>query len=66
VVFPRVNAAHAGHPVWEDHVAALTRAGVHLVIGEDVWPLHKPRSAPGRELPWSTIIETIVSARQAS
>jgi hypothetical protein len=67
VVFPRVNAAHAGHPAWEDHIAALTRAGVHLVMGEDVWPLHKPRAAPpGRELPWSTIVETIVSARQAS
>jgi 3-polyprenyl-4-hydroxybenzoate decarboxylase len=53
VVFPRVNAAHAGQPAWEDHIAALRRAGVRLVYGEDVWPLHNPRSEPSRDLPWA-------------
>lgn len=65
VVFPRVNAAHSNQPAWEDHIAALTRAGVHLVMGEDVWPLYKPREAPsGRELPWAAIIDAIISAGQ--
>lgn len=62
VVFPRINAAHARQPSWGGHVAALQRAGVRLVMGDDVWPLHEPRSAPGRELPWAAIIDTIVSA----
>lgn len=62
VVFPRVNAAHVRHPSWGGHVAALQLAGVHLVTGDDVWSLHEPRSAPGRELPWVTIVETIVAA----
>ncbi|WP_433019945.1 flavoprotein [Kribbella sp. CA-294648] len=62
VVFPRVNAAHAGHPAWEHHLAALAASGVHLVYGEDVWPLHGPQSAPGapsKELPWQAIRDAI-------
>ena len=59
VVFPRVNAAHAGHPAWRQHIATLRDAGVHLVYGEDVWPLHRPRSAPGRTLPWQAIREAV-------
>lgn len=63
VVFPRVNAAHARHPSWEGHLAALRRAGVHLVYGEDVWSLHEPRSAPpGRELPWSAMLDAVNAA----
>jgi 3-polyprenyl-4-hydroxybenzoate decarboxylase len=62
VVFPRVNAAHAGHPAWIGHIATLRSAGVHLVYGEDVWPLHQPRSAPGREPPWPAIRDAIESA----
>lgn len=62
VVFPRVNAAHAGQPAWPGHIAALRSAGVSLVYGEDVWPLHRPRSAPGRELPWTAIREAIEAA----
>ncbi|MGH3876165.1 MAG: flavoprotein [Actinophytocola sp.] len=60
VVFPRINAAHARQPSWDSHIAALEKAGVHLVM----WPLHEPRSAPGRELPWASIMDTIVSAAQ--
>jgi hypothetical protein len=59
VVFPRVNAAHAAQPAWEHHIDALRASGVHLVYGEDVWPLHTPRSAPGKELPWSAIRQAI-------
>jgi 3-polyprenyl-4-hydroxybenzoate decarboxylase len=65
VVFPRVNAAHAGQPAWESHLAALQRVGVRLVYGEDVWPLHRPRSAPGRQLPWQAIIDTTKAALMA-
>jgi 3-polyprenyl-4-hydroxybenzoate decarboxylase len=62
IVFPRVNAAHARHPAWESHLAALASAGVQLVYGEHLWPLHEPRSAPGRELPWASILEAIKAA----
>lgn len=58
VVFPRVNAAHARQPAWADHLDALRSTGVHLVYGDDVWPLYEPRSAPpGRELPWGYILD---------
>jgi len=66
IVFPRINAAHAGQPAWERHIAALQSAGVRLVYGEDVWPLHRPRSAPGRQLPWLAIIDAIRSAVEAT
>ncbi|MEV0290650.1 flavoprotein [Kribbella sp. NPDC050820] len=62
VIFPRINAAHAGQPAWEHHLAALAGAGVHLVYGEDVWPLHAPRSAPNKELPWRAIRAAIEAA----
>jgi flavoprotein len=62
VVFPRINAAHARQPAWAGHIAALQRAGVHLVMGDDVWPLHEPRSAPGKQLPWDAIIDAVISA----
>jgi hypothetical protein len=55
LVFPRVNAAHARHPAWDGHLDALRRAHVELIYGDDVWPLHEPRSAPGRDLPWEAI-----------
>jgi hypothetical protein len=66
VVFPRVNAAHARHPSWDEHLAKLRRAGVHLVYGDDVWPLHEPRSAPGRELPWSAVLDAVNAVVPAS
>lgn len=60
IVFPRVNAAHTRHPAWESHLAALRSAGVHLVWGEDVWPLYEPREAPpGRPLPWPAILDLV-------
>lgn len=62
VIFPRINAAHAGQPAWDTHIEALRRAGVHLVYGDDVWPLHTPRSAPGKQLPWAAIRSTIERA----
>jgi 3-polyprenyl-4-hydroxybenzoate decarboxylase len=65
LVFPRINAAHARHPAWTSHIASLRAAGVNLIYGDDVWPLHEPRSAPGRQLPWSTIRERIITALSA-
>jgi len=61
VVFPRVNAAHARHPAWEGHLAALRSAGVVLIYGDDVWPLFEPRTgAPGRRLPWGAIMQAVL------
>lgn len=62
VVFPRVNAAHARQPVWNQHIAALREVGVNLVYGDHVWPLHEPRSAPGRDLPWLALLEAVNDA----
>ncbi|HEX5404319.1 MAG TPA: flavoprotein [Pseudonocardiaceae bacterium] len=62
VVFPRVNAAHARHPSWTSHLDALRRAGVHLVYGDDVWPLYEPREAGPRELPWSAVLDAAEKA----
>jgi hypothetical protein len=62
VVFPRINAAHARQPMWDFHIAGLRKAGVHLVYGDDVWPLHEPRSAPGKDLPWTALLQAIEHA----
>lgn len=60
VVFPRVNLAHVRQPAWPRHLDALRSAGVHLVYGEDVWPLYEPRAAPsGRPLPWTVILDVV-------
>ncbi|WP_326607770.1 flavoprotein [Streptomyces sp. NBC_01799] len=60
VLFPRVNAAHARYPTWQEQIEALRKADVDLVYGPDVWPLHEPREGPEvRELPWPTIMEAI-------
>lgn len=61
VVFPRINAAHARQPAWASHIDGLRRAGVHLIMGDDVWPLHEPRSVNGKELPWAAILDSIES-----
>ncbi|QGK68976.1 flavoprotein [Allosaccharopolyspora coralli] len=63
VVFPRVNAAHARQPMWDQHLAALRKAGVHLVYGDDVWPLHEPRNAPpSKDLPWPALLQAVNDA----
>lgn len=66
VVFPRVNAAHVRHPVWQRHMAALREADVHLVYGPRVWPLFEPREAPsGRMLPWQAVLDAIDQAMES-
>lgn len=62
VVFPRVNAAHTRHPSWAGHLDALRRAGVHLIYGDDVWPLYEPRQAGPRQLPWSAVLDAAEKA----
>jgi hypothetical protein len=60
IVFPRINAAHARHPAWEGHMAALRSGGYTPVTGDDVWPLYEPREdPPDRELPWLTILDLV-------
>lgn len=62
VVFPRINAAHARQPAWNNHLELLRGAGVRLVYGDDVWPLYEPRSAPpGRDLPWQVILDSVLA-----
>lgn len=58
VLFPLINAAHAEHPAWPSHLAALRGAGVDVIEGPDLWPLHPPRQMPpDQQLPWRAIIE---------
>jgi hypothetical protein len=63
IVFPRVNAGHAGQPAWSGHLAALRSVGVQLIYGDDVWPLYPPRSGPpDRALPWPAILDATARA----
>jgi len=66
VVFPRINAAHAGHPMWEHHLATLRNGGANLIYGEEVWPLQTPRSNPHRALPWKAIIDAVAAVCRIS
>ncbi|MEB3367265.1 flavoprotein [Saccharopolyspora mangrovi] len=59
VAFPRINAAHTRQPAWNGHIEALHRAGVHLLMDDDYWPLHEPRTAPGKDLPWKKILDAL-------
>lgn len=59
VIFPRVNAAHARQPAWSSHMAALDSAGVHLLTGDEYWPLHEPRVADDKDLPWDRVLDVI-------
>ena len=60
LVFPRVNAAHACQPAWPSHLELLRSAGVHLLYGDHIWPLHEPRTAEdARPLPWPAILEAV-------
>ena len=64
VLFPLINAAHAEHPAWPAHMAALRSAGVDLIEGPDLWPLHPPRQLPpDQKLPWEAIVD---AAKQAA
>jgi flavoprotein len=63
IVFPHINAAHARHPAWSSHLQSLQDACVHLIYGNDIWPLREPRAEAGRDLPWNAILETIEANR---
>lgn len=56
VVFPRINAAHARQPAWSEHIERLRAAGVHLIYGDDAWPLAEPRTSGPRYFPWGAIL----------
>lgn len=62
IIFPRINEAHARQPAWASHIQRLRSVGADLVYGDDVWPLHEPRSAPERDLPWELIRHRIKAA----
>ena len=49
IIFPRVNAAHARQPAWNDHLDRLRSVGVELIYGEHVWPTRRtPHCRPTR------------------
>lgn len=63
IMYPRVNAGHAGQPAWNDHLTALRKVGARLIYGEDVWPLYLPRTGPSdRALPWAAILDATADA----
>jgi hypothetical protein len=63
VAFPWFNAAHARHPAWRRHIAALQQVDVHLIHGPQFRPLHEPREAPaGRDLPWVVVLDAVEGA----
>jgi phosphopantothenoylcysteine synthetase/decarboxylase len=55
IIFPRINAAHARHPAWRNHAHRL-RSVAEFIEGPDIWPLHEPRSATPRPLPWHVLV----------
>ena len=59
IIFPRVNAAHARQPSWNDHLDRLRSVGVELIYGEYGWPLAEPRTAGPRELPWAAVLSAL-------
>ena len=59
IIFPRINAAHARQPAWNDHLNRLRSTGVELIYGDHVWPLAEPRMAGPRELPWAAILTAL-------
>lgn len=66
VVFPCVNRAHTRHPMWDSHIQELRAAGVHLIYGEQVWPLPESRSMEYRALPWDVVLATAANVVRAS
>jgi hypothetical protein len=59
VVFPAINAAHARHPAWGSHIAALRGVGAYLLMGDEYRQLHEPRSADDKDLPWAKILDAV-------
>ena len=59
IIFPRITAAHARQPAWNDHLDRLRSVGVDLVYGEHVWPLAEPRTRAARELHRGAILSAI-------
>jgi hypothetical protein len=59
IIFPRINAAHARQPAWNDHLDRLRSVGVELIYGDHVWPLAEPRAAGPRDLPWAAILSAL-------
>ena len=39
---PFLNVAQARHPAFQRSVEVLTQAGVRVLLGPDVYPLHEP------------------------
>jgi hypothetical protein len=58
VALPYLNAAQAAHPAFAESVQRLRQAGVRILFGVDVLPLHQPRQATG-EFPWQLLVDAL-------
>jgi hypothetical protein len=61
---PAINAAQAKHPAWERSVTTLRAAGVRVLHGEDVYPVHPPGEG-GQYLylfPWQRALSAVTES----
>jgi phosphopantothenoylcysteine synthetase/decarboxylase len=63
VTIPAVNGAQAKHPAWQRSVEILLAAGVEVLHGEEVYPMHPPGQGPQHLhlFPWHLALTTINS-----
>lgn len=59
VALPYMNAAQARHPALLPNVERLRSAGVTVLFGDDVYPLHEPRQGGQHEYPWTMALDAV-------
>ena len=65
VAIPFTNYAHAAHPAFSENLAKLASWGVHVLYGENVFPMPEPGtgSEHTERFPWEL---TLVALRKVS
>jgi hypothetical protein len=61
VALPFTNNAHAAHPAFARSIHELRSWGVHVLFGDDVYPLHEPGTGSQHlsEYPWHLTLATL-------
>ena len=61
VTIPAINAAQARHPAWRRSVETLSAAGVRVLHGDDVYPVHPPGEGAHylHAFPWRLALDVI-------
>lgn len=59
VALPYMNAAQARHPALLPNIERLREAGVDVLFGDDVYPLHEPRQGGQHEYPWLRALDAL-------